>query len=158
MSAKQTRAVAVFIILLGIAIAVILIVRAQERSSSEPVNGNRDIATTGRVRTLAEAGKADFISIILYEGANPAVSYMAGSGTEEFDALTEAMEQAAPVAGGSDETFADLLVLSFGRGDTLNVVYSTRRNLLMVEDQMYQPSVDMQQIIDQVQIRTDEPN
>lgn len=155
MNAKQTRAVAVFIILLGIAIAVILIVRSQERSGSEPVNGNVDIATTGRVRALSEAGKADFISIIIYEGADPAVSYMAGSGTEEFDALAEAMEQAAPVAGESDETFAVLLVLSFGRGDTLNAVYSAQRNLLMVEDQMYQPSGDVQKIIDQVQITTD---
>lgn len=155
MSAKQNRWVAVFVILLGIAMAAILMIRSAERSIDEPVGGAVSGTVTARVRSLSETGKARFISIILYKNGSPAVSYMAGAGTEEFDAMAAAMEKAELVEAQADESFADLLVVSFGRGDTLDVSYSSGRNLLMVEDQAFQPTANLQKIIEQVQSKSD---
>lgn len=155
MSASKTRAIAVIIVVLAIAVTAALLVRSTGRGDSPSIRSGANAESEPRIRSLSEAGRAKFISIIVYVAGEPSVSYMAASGTEEFTELAGAIAGAQPQAGTADETFSDLLVVSFGRGDTLDLSYSPGRNLLLRDDQAYRPQGDIQQVIDRVRDRMD---
>ena len=78
-------------------------------------------------------------------------SYMVGGSTEEFRAFAEAVASARPVEGTSDATFSDLLVFSFGGGDTLEIAYSRSRNQIILTDRLFQPGVNLAPMITNVE-------
>ena len=140
--------------LLAIALMVMATLLAREFRFQEKGNaaGSAGGATPGeRVRNLSEAVQAQFISIIILEAdGRTSSAVMAGSTTEEFDSLSEALAEAQPVAGATDDSFNHLLVLSFARGDTLDISYSPARNLIMLGEQAYRPAADLSPLIAEV--------
>lgn len=136
------------------AIAALLAIRqgAGEKSavSSEPA-----ATTAAPARTLAETDQAGFISIFVYNAAGEVASYMVGSGTDEFNQFVEAIEKAQPVAAAADETFSDMLIISFGHNDTIDLSYSPEKNTLIREEQAYLPPTDLKPLIASVERKFD---
>lgn len=120
----------------------------ETRAASQPAQQRPAAA-----HTLGDAEQASIISIFLSE--EDGASYMAGSGTPEFEALAGGIARARPVAGETDESFTDLLVVSFGRGETLEASYSPARNLLIFEGRAYQPDTNLSLLVSAVKSRTD---
>ncbi|MHB9111346.1 MAG: hypothetical protein ACYC4D_01780 [Thermoleophilia bacterium] len=112
--------------------------------------GQSDTAIAGP-RTLADVPRARFLSIFVSDAAGNLASYMVGGGTPEFDGFAEAMASAQPAPGASDETFTDLLVISFGTNDTLELSYSPSRNQFILDDVLYQPTADLSPMITAVE-------
>ena len=65
-------------------------------------------------RTLAEAPQARFISLFVTNPAGGVSSFLVGGKTDEFNAFAAAVAEGRPIEGGSDESFTDLIVFSFG--------------------------------------------
>ncbi len=122
-------------------------IKAEEKASTGTNGG------AVHERTRAEAPQAKFLSIFVTTSAGGLASYMVGGDTDEFMAFADALVSAQPVEGISDETFADILVLSFGNNDTLEIPYSRTRNLFIIDETLYQPSANLGPMIAAVEQR-----
>lgn len=135
-------------------IAAVLVV-ANYRGDGGTGAGNYEAArtATGRAHGLDDSPQARFLSIFVYDARGGVSSFMVGGGTEEFGRFAEAIRDAQPVGETEDETFSDLLVLSFGSNDTMEMSYSRSRNLLAFNGQVYRPPLDLAAIIGSVEQR-----
>ncbi|MHB1361317.1 MAG: hypothetical protein ACYCW5_01800 [Thermoleophilia bacterium] len=111
--------------------------------------------TTGtggaREHALQDAPQARFLSVFTSNADGSLASYMVGGKTEEFNTFAADVASGQPVEGASDATFSDLLVFSFGAGDTLEVAYSRRRNQFILGDKLYQPAGNLAPMIANVE-------
>ncbi len=146
------RALTLLAVLVIISAGIALAVRNEAVNSTSGADPSGDAATVP-ARTLADAGNAHFISIMVYDGNGGVSSFMVGGKTDEFKAFTAAVRDARPVDQPADASFSDLLVFSFGRQDTLEASYSRTRNLLMLGDQAYRPAADLAPMIADVEKR-----
>ena len=142
-------ALAVLLVLLGMG-TWLLRHGSDDKGSSRP-----DQTGTGAPpqRTLAESPRARFLSIFVSDPAGGLASYLVGGGTEEFNGFASAIAGAQAVEGAGDESFSDLLVLSFGANDTLEVSYSRSRNQFIIDDRLYRPTDDLAPMIGAVEQR-----
>lgn len=106
------------------------------------------------VRDISETDRASFISIFVRDTGGQLSSLMVGSGTDEFNALAQAIVQARPVTATTDASFDQLLVVSFGRGDTMDLTYSASRNQIICGEQAYEPPANLTPLIDAVSEKT----
>ena len=109
------------------------------------------IAAGAPSHSLAELHAADFVSIFVYDGNGGVSSFMVGGGTGDFARLAGAIAGAQPVDAGKDESFADLLVFSFGNNDTVEIEYSASRGLLSFNGVRYRPADALTPLIDSVE-------
>lgn len=108
-------------------------------------------ATSPRDHSPLDAPQAKFLSIFASNADGSLASYMVGGKTEEFDAFAADVASAPPAEGVSDESFSDLLVFSFGPGDTLEVAYSRGRNQFILGDRLFQPAENLAPMIANVE-------
>ncbi|MHB1389918.1 MAG: hypothetical protein ACYCXF_01620 [Thermoleophilia bacterium] len=123
-----------------------------EANARLTTNPQSTVAT--HVRGIQETDQASFISIFVQNAAGQLTSLMVSSGTSEFNALATAIAQSRPVAGATDATFDQLLVVSFGRGDTMDLTYSPSRNRIIYGEQVYEPAADLTPLIEAVRAQT----
>lgn len=140
-------ALAALLVLLGA--ATWILTRNDDESSSGGFDAGS--ATTPHERRLTEAPGARFMSIIVSDAKGNLASYMVGGKTEEFDTFAAAIADARLLTGPGDESFTDLLVLSFGDNDTLEVSYSRARNQFILGDSLFQPSANLAPMIGAVE-------
>lgn len=143
------RSVAPLVILaLTVVVALLIFGRRQD----EIVGGSSAPAASLSQRTheLRETSEARFISVIIYDAKGEVSSYMVGAGTDEFDAFAKALAEARPVPDPADDTFSNLLVVSFGRSDTMDLSYSPKKNLVILGEQTFQPAADLGPLVTQV--------
>ncbi|MHB8857877.1 MAG: hypothetical protein ACYC6Z_00100 [Thermoleophilia bacterium] len=108
-------------------------------------------ATGPRDHSPQDAPQAKFLSIFASNTDGSLASYMVGGKTKEFDAFAADVASAPPAEGASDESFSDLLVFSFGAGDTLEVAYSRSRNQFILGDKLFQPAENLAPMIADVE-------
>jgi len=130
---------------------IFLALRVNNDSDQTVAVRERQGTATVPPRSLADVPQARFISIFVSDTAGNLASFMVGGETPEFDGFAEAIANAQPAPGLSDETFSDLLVVSFGTNDTLEVQYSRSLNQFMFEDVLYQPAADLSPMISVVE-------
>ncbi|MDO8737300.1 MAG: hypothetical protein Q7K29_09515 [Thermoleophilia bacterium] len=132
---------------------VFLASRVSSDNEESPGGGTdgRDSSVAITPKNLADVPQARFMSIFVTDAAGNLASYMVGGGTQEFDGFAEAIANAQPATGASDETFSDLLVVSFGANDTLELSYSRSRNQFILEDVLYQPTASLSPMISTVE-------
>lgn len=151
LNVKNRNRLPVFLGLLALLMVVLVFLASRVISDSEEEaggsGGGRVDTTTVTPRTLADVPQARFLSIFVSDAAGNLASYMVGGDTPEFDGFAEAMANAQPAPGISDETFSDLLVISFGTNDTLELSYSRSRNQFILEDVLYQPTASLSPMI-----------
>lgn len=114
------------------------------------LKANPQATVPAHARGIAQTAQADFISIFVRDAGGQLSSLMVSSGTDEFNALAEAIVQSQPIAGATDAAFDQLLVVSFGRGDTMDLTYSPSRNQMILGEQVYQPDADLTPLIEAV--------
>lgn len=151
MKPKQTVAVfaatfAFLVLILGVATYLLL---GDSGTSGE--DGASGAGAAPRERTLQDAPQARFLSIFSSSGDGSLSSYLVGGKTDEFNAFGEAIAGARPADGASDETYADLLVLSFGEDDTLEISYSRAHNRFILGDVIYEPATELAPMIESVE-------
>jgi hypothetical protein len=145
-----TRRAAAAVFVLVLTVTAVFLARhsqGQEQSENVPAAG---LSTAATSHSLQDASLAGFISVFVYDEAGQVSSIMVGSGTAEFDSFASALQAAKPVEAVTDDTFNILLVVSFGRNQTMDVSYSPARNILIEGEQAYQPQVDLNPLISQV--------
>lgn len=144
--------------LLVLALTLITVLGTRELSQREEdrmvPGGPGTVEAPERLRSLSEAGDARFLSVITYRpDGQTGASYMVGAGTPEFERLARVCASAKPVAGVSDESFENLIIFAFGQGDTLDLPYSAEHNLIMLNDQAYQPAADLAPLIVDLELK-----
>lgn len=146
-AAKSTAPVRVFftlmVVLMLVIVASVLLVRSMERDEKEAGQGSTDTVTSARERTIAEAPQANFLSLFVYDANGGVSSFMVGGMTEEFNAFAAALAAARPVEAAADETYSDLIILSFASKDTLELAYSRKLNIFRLGDQAYEPQENL---------------
>lgn len=152
---KNCKKVALALAVLGITVAAVLLASGQRTREAANSSSDPSSTTAGPARSLTETGRAGFISVFVYNAAGQVSSYMIGSGTDEFNAFAQAIENAQPVGTAADETFSDLLVISFGHNDTVDLSYSPEKNTLIHEEQAYRPATDLAPLISRVEQKFD---
>lgn len=152
---KNRNRMPVFLGTLALLIVVLVFVASRVNNDNGDAAGGdagrSESTASARPRNLADVPRARFVSIFVTDAAGNLASYMVGGGTSEFDGFAEAITNAKPAAGASDETYSDLLVFSFGANDTLELSYSRRLNLFILEDVLYQPSASLSPMITTVE-------
>jgi hypothetical protein len=152
---KKRNRLPVFLGLLVILMAGLILMASRVGSDSEDSAGSgadgQSDPSIAEPRTLADIPRARFLSIFVSDPAGNLASYMVGGGTPEFDGFTGAIAGAQAAPGASDETFSDLLVVSFGANDTLELSYSRSRNQFILDDVLYQPTADLSPMITDVE-------
>lgn len=152
---KKRNRLPVFLGLLALLMTGLIFMAYRVGSDSENTAGRgadeQSETAIPEPRTIADVPKARFLSIFVSDPAGNLASYMVGSGTPEFDGFAEAITGAQPAPGESDETFSDLLVISFGSNDTLELSYSRSRNQFILDDVLYQPTADLSPMISTVE-------
>ncbi|MHB0867523.1 MAG: hypothetical protein ACYC6B_03095 [Thermoleophilia bacterium] len=138
--------------LLAVTLTVTLASRQVQNHDEATARFNADsqAAAPAHVRDISETVQASFISIFVRDTGGQLSSLMVGSGTDEFNALAQAIVQARPVTAATDASFDQLLVVSFGRGDTMDLTYSASRNQIICGEQAYEPPTDLTPLIDAV--------
>ncbi len=147
MNSRKTLAVfaaALAALLIVLALATVLLT-SEDTSGSRGSGPSEDGAP--RQHALSEAPQARFLSIFAVSADGSLASYMVGGQTDEFNAFAAAVAGAPEIVGGSDESFTDLLVFSFGTNDTLEVAYSRAHNQFILEDRLYQPKANLAPMI-----------
>ncbi|MBI5870543.1 MAG: hypothetical protein HZB44_06250 [Actinobacteria bacterium] len=155
---KNRNRLPVFLGLLALLMAgLIFMASRMEDDGMDLTGGAGGQSDTAMVepRTLADVPRARFLSIFVSDDAGNLASYMVGGGTPEYDAFAGAISGAQPEPGASDETFTDLLVVSFGTNDSLELSYSPSRNRFILDDVLYQPAADLSPMITDVEKRFD---
>jgi hypothetical protein len=128
-------------------VLIVLLIHNDSKESDRGSGGGRTTTSTAPPRTLADVPGARFISIFVTDATGNLASYMVGGGTEEFDSFTEAIANAEAAPGVSDETFTDLMVISFETNDTLELSYSRSSNRFILDDVLYKPTTDLSPMI-----------
>jgi hypothetical protein len=136
-----------------LSVVILFMVRPHDGDNNPADNADLTGGPPARRHDLSEAPRADFISIFVYDANGGVSSFMVGGRTEEFNSFTVALKDAAPVSESEDSSFSDLLVLSFGDSDTMELPYSRSRNLMMFEDRIYRPSANLAPLIAVVEKR-----
>ncbi|MFA6000778.1 MAG: hypothetical protein WC828_01530 [Thermoleophilia bacterium] len=139
------------VVLALVIVASVLLLRSLGRNEEASENGSFDNVSGVRERTMAEAPRANFISLFVYDANGGVASFMVGGKTEEFDAFASAIAEARPVEAIADESFSDLIILSFGSKDTLELSYSRKLNMLKLGDQGYAPQENLTPMIVEVE-------
>ncbi|MFA5809302.1 MAG: hypothetical protein WC935_03055 [Thermoleophilia bacterium] len=152
---KRTVPVMVFftlmVILTLVIVALVLLVLSRGRNEEGVENGLPGTVSAVGERTIAEAPQANFLSLFVYDANGGVASFMVGGKTEEFDAFASALAGARPVEAMDDESFSDLIILSFGSKDTLELSYSRKLNMLRLGDQGYAPQENLAPMIVEVE-------
>ncbi len=152
-SLKARQLIPVVIILAFASVALLLVFRFtfdRGNGSPEQDDGADAVAVT---HSLSDAESAEFLTVFVYDEGGMLVSLMVGGSTEEFSSIAAAVAGASPAEGVIDDTFSDLLVFSFGEGDTMEVPYSRARDLLFYENQLLTPASELPPVIDSVEKR-----
>lgn len=146
---KKRNRLPVFLGVLALLMAILIFLALSAGDDSERTadGGERPGAAAIPPRSLADVPQSRFVSIFVSDAEGNLASYMVGGDTPEFDGFAEAITNAQPVPGISDETFSDLLVVSFGTNDTLELSYSRSLNQFMFEDMLYEPRADLSPMI-----------
>lgn len=141
-----------FLVAASVLLAVILI---RDRDAVD-AGGTEARQAQDLHHNLGDAGEAEFVSIFVYQQGGDMTSYMVSDSTDNFGGLAAAVTGAKPVAGERDESFTDLLVFSFKDRSTMELSYSSARNLLSYEDALYMPAADLAPMIGEVEARFDQ--
>ena len=139
------------VILALVIVASVLLIRSLGRNEEGVENGLSGTVSTVRERTIAEATRANFLSLFVYDANGGVSSFMVGGKTEEFDAFASALVGASPVEARADESFSDLIILSFDSKDTLELSYSRKLNIFKLGDQGYAPRENLTPMIEEVE-------
>lgn len=94
-------------------------------------------------RLPGEAEKSSSLEVVSFDSLTGSSSYRIESGGGGLEPIARAVSGAAPATGTADDSFTELLVFSFGPGDSLELSYSPGRNLLMTGESFYAPAEDI---------------
>jgi hypothetical protein len=149
--ARPALMAALFLILAAVILALVLI----RDHDAVDAGGSEARQAQERIHSLNDAARADFASIFIYQPEGDLNSYMVSDSTDDFVGLAEAVSNAVPVSGERDESFSDLLVFSFKDQSTLELSYSSVRNLLVFGDAVYAPAGDLAPMIESIEAHFD---
>lgn len=145
--APPRRAALALLFLAFVAASVLLMILFQENTGPGNRTASYEETDGGKAHNLADAGKAKFLSVFVYDANGGVTSLMVGGRTEEFSLIAGALEEASAAEGVEDETFADLLVFYFNENDTMEIAYSRRHNLLLANGRLYRPAIELAPVI-----------
>ena len=140
MKQKTRPLILVILFLVIVSTALVLALRFTAGNEGVETDTIDPFTAAGREHSLGDAGKAEFLTIFVYDGEGGVSSFMVGGSTQEFQAFVAAVRDARRAMGEKDDSFSDLLVFSFSDQSTLELPYSRSRNLMAAGGQLFTPS------------------
>lgn len=153
MKQKTRPLILVVLFLVIVATALVLVLRFSTGDQGVETDTVDPLTAAGRAHSLGDVGKADFLTIFVYDGEGGVSSFMVGGSTREFQGFVAAVQGARQATGEKDDSFSCLLVFSFSDQSTLELPYSRNRNLMAAGDRLFTPSSDMGPMIAGVEER-----
>ena len=153
MKQKTRPLILVILFFVIVSTALVLVLRFTTGNDGVETDTVDPFSAEGRAHGLGDAGKAEFLTILVYDGEGGVSSFMVGGSTREFQDFVAAVRDARQAMGEKDDSFSYLLVFSFGDRSTLELPYSRNRNLLATGDQLFTPSSDIGPMIAGVEER-----
>jgi hypothetical protein len=145
--ASNRRLLILFLVLLGIIVALIAMVRTSGEEKVDSWETDYVQTTEKRDYSLGDAENAERMNVTVYRDDDRPLYLAWSAGSEQMDSFVAAVAGATPVSGSSDETFSDLIVFYFQDGDSFAMTFSRDHELLMFNEQLYSPAGEIVPLI-----------